>query len=63
MYKLSTGKPERKRPLRTPRCRWVGNVKMDLAEIGAGCVDWIGLTQHRDKWGTLVNAIMNLRLL
>jgi len=27
------GKPEGKRPLGTPRCRWEGNIKTDLQEI------------------------------
>jgi hypothetical protein len=27
------GKPEGKRPLGRPRCRWVDNMKMDLREI------------------------------
>jgi hypothetical protein len=35
---------------------------MDLLEIGLGVVNWIGLTQDRDKWRTLVNAVMNLRV-
>jgi hypothetical protein len=26
------GKPEGKRPLRRPRCRWVDNIKMDLRD-------------------------------
>jgi hypothetical protein len=33
---------------------------MDLGEIGWGGVDWIGLAQDRDKWSSLVNAVMNL---
>jgi hypothetical protein len=28
-----------------PRCRGVDNIKMDLAEIGWGDVDWIHLPQ------------------
>jgi hypothetical protein len=36
---------------------------MDLLEIGWGGVHWIGLTQDRDRWRDLVNAIMNIRLL
>jgi hypothetical protein len=28
------GKPEGKRPLGRPRCRWVDNIKIDLREIG-----------------------------
>jgi hypothetical protein len=47
-YRLLVGKPEGKRPLGRPRCRWVDNIKMDLLEIGWGGVDWIGLAQDRD---------------
>jgi hypothetical protein len=49
------------KPLGRPRRRWVGNIKMDLLEIGWGSVDWIGLAQDRDKWRALVNVVMNLR--
>jgi hypothetical protein len=55
------GKPEGKRLLGTPRCRWVDNIRMDLGEVGWGEVDWIGLAQDRDKWRALVNAVMNIR--
>jgi len=30
------GKPEAKRPLGRPRCRWEDNIKMDLQEVGWG---------------------------
>jgi hypothetical protein len=33
-YRILAGKPEGKRLLRRPRCRWVDIVKMDLGEIG-----------------------------
>jgi hypothetical protein len=33
-YRILVGKPEGKRPLGRPRCRWVYNIKMDLSEIG-----------------------------
>jgi hypothetical protein len=61
-YTLFVRKPEGKRPGR-PRCRWVDNIKMDLAEIRWDGLDWIGLTQDRVKWRGLVNAVMNLRVL
>jgi hypothetical protein len=61
-YRLLVGKPERKRPLGRPRCRWEDNTKMDLFEIGWGGVDCIGLAQDRDKCRALVNAVMNLRV-
>jgi hypothetical protein len=57
---LLEGKPEGKRPLRRPKCRWVDNIKMDLREVGWGDVDWIDLTQDRNKWRALVNAVMDL---
>jgi hypothetical protein len=44
------GKPEGKRPLGRPRCRWVDNIRMHLVEVGWGDVDWIGLAQDRDRW-------------
>jgi hypothetical protein len=41
-------KPEGKRPLGTPRCRWEDNIKMDIQEVGCGGMDWIGLEKDRD---------------
>ena len=61
-YRVLVGKPEGKRPLGRPRCRWVDNIRMDLQEVGFGYVDWIGLAQDRDRWRTLVSAVMNLRI-
>ena len=45
-----------------PRRRWVDNIRIDLQEVGCGHVDWIGLAQDRDRWRTLVSAVMNLRV-
>jgi hypothetical protein len=56
------GKPEGKRPLGRPRCRWVGNIKMDLEEVGLDGVDWIDMAQDRDQWRALVNTVLNLRV-
>ena len=55
-------KPEGKRPLGRPRRRWMDNIKTDLQEVGCGYMDWIGLAQDRDRWRTLVSAVMNLRV-
>jgi hypothetical protein len=62
VYRLLVGKPEGKRPLGRPRCRWMDNIKMDLLEIGFSVVDWIGLGQDRYKWRALVNVVVNLWL-
>jgi hypothetical protein len=42
--------------------RRVDNIKMDLAEIGWGGVEWISMAQDRDKWRAFVTAVMNLRV-
>jgi hypothetical protein len=62
VYRLLMGKPEGKGPQGRPRRWWVGNIKVDLLEIGWGGVDWIGLAQDRDMWRALANEVMNLRL-
>jgi len=55
-------KPEGKLPLERPRLLEEDNIKMDLQEVGCGYVDWTGLAQDRDRWRTLVNGVMNLRV-
>ena len=55
-------KPEGRRPFGRPRRRWQDNIKMDLQEVGCGGMDWIELAQDRDRWRTIVTAVMNLRV-
>ena len=61
VYRVLVAKPEGRRPQGRPRSRWVDNIRMDLQEVGCGYMDWIGLAQVRDRWRTLVSAVMNLR--
>jgi hypothetical protein len=61
-YRILVEKPERKRPLRRPRRRWVVNIKMELKEIGWCGMDWMDLAQDRDQWRAIVNTVMNLRI-
>jgi hypothetical protein len=44
------GKPEGKSPLERPRRRWEDTIKMNLQEVGFGSMDWIELSQDRDRW-------------
>jgi len=60
--RILVGKPEGKRPLGRPRRRWEDNIKMDLQEVGCGCMDWIELAQDRDRWRVIVNVVMNIRV-
>ena len=62
VYRFFVGKPGGRRPLGRPRHRWADNIRMDLQEVGCGYMDWIGLAQDRDRWRTLVIAVMNLRV-
>ena len=41
IYRVFVGKPEGKRTIGRPRCRWEYNIKMDLQEMGCGGMDWI----------------------
>ena len=62
VYSILVGKPEGKRPIGRPRSRWEDNINMDLQELVCGCMNWIELVQDRDRWRTLVSAVMNLRV-
>jgi hypothetical protein len=62
VYRVLVGKPEGKRPLGRPRHRWEDNIMADLQEVGCGGMEWIELAQDRDRWRTLVNAVINLRI-
>ena len=62
LYRVLMGKPEGKRPLGRPRHRWEDNIKMDLQEVGCRGMDWIDLSQDRDRWRALVTAVMNIRV-
>ena len=55
VHRFLVGKPEGKRTLGRPRCRWEDNIKMDLQELGGGG-DWMELAQDRDRWQALVNT-------
>ena len=62
VYSDLVGKPEGKRPLGRPWCRWEDNIKMDLQAVGCEGMDWIELAQDRDRWWALLNVVMNLRV-
>jgi hypothetical protein len=62
VYGVLVGKPEGRRPLGRSRRRWEDNIRMELREVGCRCVDWIELTEDRDRWRALVSAVMNLRV-
>ena len=61
-YRVLLGKPEGKRSLGRPRCRWEDNIRMDLREVGCDPRDWVALAEDRDQWRAYVRAVVNLRV-
>jgi hypothetical protein len=49
VYRVLVGKREGKIRLGILRRRWEDNIEMDLQEIGCGGMDWIELSQDRDR--------------
>jgi hypothetical protein len=62
VLRVLVGKPEGKRLLGRPRCRWEDNIKMDLQEVGGGGGDWMELVEDRDRWRALVGTVRNFRV-
>jgi len=62
VYMVLLGKPEGRKSIGRIRRRWVDNIRRFLQEVRCRYMDWIGLAQDRDRWRTLVSAVMNLRL-
>jgi hypothetical protein len=63
VYVVVVGKPKGKRPFRRPRHRWEDGIRVSLREIAWESVEWIQFAQDRDRWRSLVNTAMNLRVL
>jgi hypothetical protein len=42
--------------------KWEDNIKMDFQEVGCEDMDWIKLSQDRDRWRALVNTVLNLHV-
>jgi len=62
IYRVLVGKPEGKRPLGRPRCRWEDNVKMHIQEVWCGDMDRIKLAEDRDRCWARVNVVMTLQV-
>jgi hypothetical protein len=60
VYRVLVGRPEGKRPLGRPRCRWEDNIKMNLRGKGIDGANWIQLAQYRVQWRAFVKTVTNL---
>jgi hypothetical protein len=59
-YRVLVGRPDGKRPRGRPRHRREDNIAVYLKEVGWGSMGWIALTQDRDNWLAVVNAVKKL---
>jgi hypothetical protein len=59
-YRMLVGKPERKRQLGRPTCRW-DDIKIHIKQGMFG--EWINLALERILWQALVKTVINLRIL
>ena len=62
VYRVLVGETGGKETTGETTRRWVDNIRMDLQDVRCGYMEWIGLAQDRDRWRTLVSAVMNLRV-
>jgi len=51
--RILMGKPERNRPLGTPRRRWENYIKMDFQDVGCG---GHGLERSASEWGQVAGS-------
>jgi hypothetical protein len=61
-YKHLAGKPEGKKPLTRPSCRWEDDIRMDLRKVVWESVERMYLAQGTAQWLHRVNTVMNLRV-
>jgi hypothetical protein len=47
-------------PLGRLRPGWEDNIKIDLRQVKWWNMNWISLAVYKDRWMTLVNAVMKI---
>jgi hypothetical protein len=62
VYRVLVEKPERKRPLGRPGVNGRIILTWIFQEMVCGGTEWMELTQDRDRWWALVNAVTKLRV-
>jgi len=58
VYRALVGEPEERDNLGDPGVD--ERIKIDLPEVGCVGMDWMELTQDRNRWRSVVTAVMNL---
>ena len=58
VYRSFVERPEGRTTLGRPKCKWEDSIQIELQDVGSG-MDQIDLTQGRDKWRAVLNALVN----
>ena len=61
-HRVLVGRPEGKEPLGRPGHRYEDYIKVDLQDVGCAGINFSYRGENRDRWRTLVNVIMKLRV-
>jgi hypothetical protein len=61
-YRVLVGRSEGNRQLGRPGYRWRIILQWIFRKWDGEGMDWIDLAQDRDRWQSLVNAVMHLRV-
>jgi len=61
VYRVLMGKPEGRKPLGKPRCRWESTIKI-IFEKWDRSMDWFDLGMDTHRCRAVVNGVMNLRV-
>ena len=61
-YRVLVESRDENRSLGRPKRRWEDNIKIGLQVVGWGGIDWIAVTQNRDRQLTPVNVVTNLQV-
>jgi hypothetical protein len=59
-YRVLVGRLEGSRPFARPESRWEDNIKLYRQEIEQVRIEWTDYAEDRDRWQTLVNAVIKL---
>ena len=52
----------REKPLGRPRCRWEGNIKMGVRDVGFDAGDWIDVAQDGVQLQAYIRTVMNFQV-
>jgi len=62
-YRVLVEKPEGKRPLGRPKCKWEDNIKMKPQVLECEGMHWIKVAQDSDSYRAILSVAINFWVL